>query len=138
MFHILNAINFSVFIKPMQYQQYWKVDNSHYHYYCIQGIINMNGNGNWANFFSYICNNKKIRVVRCVSSIIVVLNVKFARLLAAHANKNNSEKRRSPTRVPVLLVETHWRLTFIAVLTVHAETSLLYILSSDLYKLIEI
>ena len=30
--------------------------------------------------------------VRCVSSIIVVLNVKFARLLAAHANKKAGEK----------------------------------------------
>ena len=38
--------------------------------------------------------------VRCVSSIIVVLNAKFARLLAAHANKKDGEKRRSPTRVP--------------------------------------
>ena len=38
--------------------------------------------------------------VRCVSSMIVVLNAKFARLLAAHANKKDGEKRRSPTRVP--------------------------------------
>ena len=36
--------------------------------------------------------------VRCVSSMIVVLNAKFARLLAAHAKKDG-EKRRSPTRV---------------------------------------
>ena len=30
--------------------------------------------------------------VRCVSSIIVVLNAKFARLIVAHANKNDGEK----------------------------------------------
>ena len=38
--------------------------------------------------------------VRCVSSTIAVLNAKFARLLAAHANKKDGEKRRSQTRVP--------------------------------------
>ena len=65
-----------------------------------------------ANFFSYVCNGKKIKElftstlngipasVRCVSSIIVVLNAKLTRLIAAHANKKDSEKRRSPTRVP--------------------------------------
>ena len=37
--------------------------------------------------------------VKCTSSIIVVLNTKFARLLAAHANKKDGEKRKSPTRV---------------------------------------
>ena len=59
----------------------------------------MNRNGNSANFFSYVCDGKKIKglfastlngipiSVACVSSIIVVLNAKFARLLAAHANK---------------------------------------------------
>ena len=62
----------------------------------------MNRNGNSANFFLYVCNNnnnKKIKElfastldripisVRCVSSMIVVLNAKFALLLAAHANK---------------------------------------------------
>ena len=31
--------------------------------------------------------------VRCVSSMIVVLNFKFALLLAAHANKKDGEKR---------------------------------------------
>ena len=51
----------------------------------------MNRNGNSANFFSYVCNSKKIKElfastlngmtasVRCVSSIIVVLNVKLTR-----------------------------------------------------------
>ena len=38
--------------------------------------------------------------VRCVSSIIVVLNAKFARLLLAHANKKDGEKLGSPTTVP--------------------------------------
>ena len=37
--------------------------------------------------------------VRCVSSMVVILNAKFAQLLAAYANKKDSEKRRSPTRV---------------------------------------
>ena len=45
--------------------------------------------------------------VRSVSSIIVILNAKFARLRTAHANKKDGEKRRSPTRVRVLLVKTH-------------------------------
>ena len=64
----------------------------------------MNRNGNSASFFSYVCNGKKIQElfastlngiaasVRCVSSILVVLNAKFARLLAAHANKNAGKK----------------------------------------------
>ena len=32
--------------------------------------------------------------------MIVVLNAEFVRLLAAHANKNDGEKRSSPTTVP--------------------------------------
>ena len=79
---------------------------------CDQEIINMNRNGNSANFFSYVCNGKKCKElsvstlngipasVRCVSSMIVVINGKLASLLAGHANKNDGEKRRSPTRVP--------------------------------------
>ena len=55
-----------------------------------QGIVNMNRNGNSANFFSYVCNGKKTKElfastlngitasVRCVSSMIVVLNPNFA------------------------------------------------------------
>ena len=77
-----------------------------------QGIIDMNRNGNSANFFSYICNGKKIKElfastldrkpisVRCVSSMIVVLNAKFSLLFAAHANKKYGENRRSPTTMP--------------------------------------
>ena len=68
----------------------------------------MNRNGNSAIFFSHVCNDKKIKKlfastldripisVRCVSSIIVVSNAKFTRLLAAQANKmpvRNDEAR---------------------------------------------
>ena len=72
----------------------------------------MNRNGNSANFFSYVCDGKKSKElfastlnkipasVRCVSSIIVVLNAKFARLHASHTNIGGGENRRSPTRVP--------------------------------------
>ena len=53
----------------------------------------MNRNGNLANFFSYVCNGKKIKElfastldrIPSVSSIIVILKAKFALLLAAHA-----------------------------------------------------
>ena len=67
----------------------------------------MNRNGNSENFFSYVCNGKKIKElfastldrkpisVKCVSSVIVVLNAKFALLLAAHANK---KIRREPKK----------------------------------------
>ena len=60
----------------------------------------MNRNGHSANFFSYVCNCKKIKElfastlngitasVRYVTSIIVVLNAELTRLIAAHANKN--------------------------------------------------
>ena len=55
--------------------------------------------------------------VRCVSSIIVVLNAKLTK-------QKNSEKRKSPKRMSFLLVETQKHLTSIAVMTVHAKTSL--------------
>ena len=99
---------------------------------CDQGIINMNRNGNSAIFFSYVCNGKKIKElfasilnrkpasVKCVSSMIVVLNAKFVRLLAAKKTVRNEEARQE---CRVLLVKTHCRLTFIAVLTLHAKTS---------------
>ena len=91
-----------------------------------QGIIDMNRNGNSANFFSYVCNGKKIEELftstldripisaRCVSSMIVVPNTKFALLLAGHANKNYDESRRSPTTEPRFVswnndsVESRW------------------------------
>ena len=62
----------------------------------------MNRNGNLANSLLYVCNDKKIKElfastlngipasVRCVSSMVVVLNAKFARLLDAH----REQKRR--------------------------------------------
>ena len=79
----------------------------------------MNRNGNSANFFSYVCNGKKIielfastldRIpisVRCVSSMIFVLNPKFALLLAAHVNKNTVRSEEARPQRRVLLVETH-------------------------------
>ena len=78
----------------------------------------MNRNGNSANFFSYVCNGKKIKElfastldripisVRCVSSMIVVLNAKFSLLLAAHANKNTARTEEARLTAPCLLVET--------------------------------
>ena len=72
----------------------------------------MNRDGNSANFFSYVCNDKKSKElfasflngtpisVICVSSIIFVFNAKFYQLLAAHTNKKIGENRRNPTRVP--------------------------------------
>ena len=68
-----------------------------------QGIINMNRNAKAAIFFSYVCNDKKIQElfasnlngipasVRCVSSMIVILNAKFARILAPHADKKSTD-----------------------------------------------
>ena len=44
--------------------------------------------------------NRITSSVRCVSSIIVVLKAKFARLLAAHANNEDGEEQGSPTKVP--------------------------------------
>ena len=79
----------------------------------------MNRNGNSANFFSYVCNGKKIKElfastldripisVRCVSSMIVVFNAKFALLLAAHANKNTMRAAEARLQNHVLLVEIH-------------------------------
>ena len=80
----------------------------------------MNRNGNSANFFSYVCNDKKNNElfastldripinVRCVSFMIVVLNAKFALLLAAQANKKNTVRTEEVRQqCHVLLVETH-------------------------------
>ena len=64
--------------------------------------------------------------VRWVSSMIVVLNAKLTRLIAAHANKNEWGTKKPDKSVVVWLVKTHQHLTSIAVLTEHAETSLLY------------
>ena len=78
----------------------------------------MNRNGNSANFFSYVCNGKKIKElfastldripisVRCVSSMIVVPNAKFALFLAAHATKYTMRTEEARLQNHVLLVET--------------------------------
>ena len=39
--------------------------------------------------------------VSCVSSMIVVVNAKFARFLAAHANKKDGEKTKKPDQSDV-------------------------------------
>ena len=64
----------------------------------------MSRNGNSENFFSYVCNGKKSKElfastlngipasVRCLSSIIVVINAKFAHSLAVHANIKGGKK----------------------------------------------
>ena len=61
----------------------------------------LNRNGNSAIVFSHVCNDKNIKElfastlnevtasVRCVSSMIVVLNAKFGRLIATHGNKRD-------------------------------------------------
>ena len=61
----------------------------------------MNRNGNSANFFSYVRNDKKSKElfasflngipisVICVSSIKFVVNASFGQLLAAHSNKKS-------------------------------------------------
>ena len=69
----------------------------------------MNRNGNSANFSRMFVMANKLELfvstlngisasVRCVSSIIVVLNAKFTRLIVAHANKKDSEKRKKARR----------------------------------------
>ena len=85
------------------------------------------------NFFSRMfVMAKKVRVVclylngipasvKCVSSMIVVLNAKFARLIAATVRNEEAQQE-----CRVLLVKTQRRSTCIAVLTVHAKTNLLY------------
>ena len=45
--------------------------------------------------------------VRCVSSMIVLLNAKFVRLLAAHAAKKTVRNEETRQQCRVLLVETH-------------------------------
>ena len=99
----------------------------------------MNRNGNSANIFSYVCDDKKIKElfastlnritasVRYKFFIIVVLNTKLTRLINAQPNKKKTvrnEKARKECRF--LLVETHKHSTSIAALTVHVKTSLLY------------
>ena len=70
--------------------------------------------------------NGKTASVRCVSSIMVLLNAKLTRLVAAHANTKHSEKQKVRRECRFLLVGTHKHLTSMAIFTVHATTSLLY------------
>ena len=64
--------------------------------------------------------------VRCVSSMIEVLSAKLTRLIAAHANKKPVRYEEAWQECSDLLFKTHWRLTSIAVLTVHAKMSIIY------------
>ena len=68
--------------------------------------------------------------VRCVASMIVVLNAIFA-LLRRTQTKNTVRTEEARPQCRVLLVETHRRLTFIAVFTVQAKMSL-FMISNDL------
>ena len=79
----------------------------------------MNRNGNSANFFSYVCNDKKSKElfasflngipisVICVSSMILVFNAKFYQLLAAYTNKKSVRTEETRQECRVLLVETY-------------------------------
>ena len=89
-------------------------------------------------FCSCVCNGKKIKdlfastldripaSVRCVSSIIVVLNPKLTWLIAGARKHKTQRETKSPKMCRFLLVGAHKHLTSIAVFTVHAKTSLLY------------
>ena len=50
--------------------------------------------------------NRILASVKCVSSMIVILNAKFARLLAAHANKKDGGTEKARQECNVLLVKT--------------------------------
>ena len=99
-------------------------------YYCEnQGIIDLNRNGNSANFFPYVCNGKKIKELFASTLNRITASVRcvfyYLRRTWTKQTVRNEEARQE---CRVLLVKTHWRLlTFIAVLNVHAKTSLLYI-----------
>ena len=79
----------------------------------------MKRNGNSANFFSYACNGKTIEElfastlneipasVRCVSSMIVVLNAKFAHYLQSMRTKKTERNEETRQECRVLLVKTH-------------------------------
>ena len=83
-----------------------------------QGIIDMNRNGNSANFFSYVCNDKKIKElfastlngipisVRCVASIIVILTLNLTNCLRRTQPKKSLKTKEARQECRVLLVET--------------------------------
>ena len=54
-----NKNNIALKDLSLQVQLHIWSDNSHNHLCYGQGIIGMNRNGNSANFFSYVCNDKK-------------------------------------------------------------------------------
>ena len=76
----------------------------------------MNRNGNSANFFSCDCNGKKNKElfvstlngitvsVGCVPSIIVILNAKLTRLIAAHVSKKTVRNEEVRQECRALLV----------------------------------
>ena len=78
----------------------------------------MNKNGNLANFFSHVCNGKKIKElfastlnripasVRCVSSMIAVLNDKFTDYLRPRRTKKTVRNEKARQECRVLLVKT--------------------------------
>ena len=89
----------SIFIVELSIQC---VNNSNSVRHFYQGIIDMNRNGNSANFFLlYVRNKKKSKElfasflngilisVICVSSIKLVFNAQFDQLLAAHSNEKS-------------------------------------------------
>ena len=98
----------------------------------------MNRNGNSANFFSYVRNDKKSKElfasflngilisVICVSSIKLVFNAWFDQLLAAHLNNKSVRAEETRHQWRVLLVGTRWRSTFIAVFIVYAKNESIF------------
>ena len=110
----------------------------------------MNRNGNSANFFSYVCNGKKSKElfastlngipisVRCLSSMIVVINGKFASLLAAHANKKAVRTEEARQQCRVFASRNTLTFNFYRCFDCAPKKQVNYILSNDLCKLIEI
>ena len=124
---------------------------------CLQQMqsrnYRLNKNGNSAIFFSYVCNGKAIKElfastlngitasVSCVSSMVVVLNAKFSRLLAAQANRKEDEKRFASWKTQAFnfycslyCAREHESIIF----SVPWNTTILYIFSNILYELIKI
>ena len=93
--------------------------------------------GNSANFFSYVCNSKKIKEwfastlngiaasLRCVFYMIVILNVKLPDQLRRTRTKKTVRNDKARQKCLFCQLE-HKRSTSITVLTVHTETSLIY------------
>ena len=89
-------------------------------------------------FFSYVWNGKKIKElfaytldripisVRCVSSMIAVFNDKFSLLRAPHANKNTIRTEEARLQNHILLIETHWCLTYPSLHCARKNESIIY------------